>query len=62
MEKVTDGDTDVMRAKLSTLELLGYSPECLEDIVVTLDSEYHVIRPLSRRTARACSSTWWPTA
>ncbi|MET7905855.1 hypothetical protein [Streptomyces sp. NPDC005336] len=48
--KVTDGDTDVMRAKLSTLELLGYSPECLEDIVVTLDSEYHVIRPLSRRT------------
>ncbi|MET7935533.1 hypothetical protein [Streptomyces sp. NPDC005322] len=49
LEKVAYGDTDVMRAKLSTLELLGYNPERLEDIVVTLDSEYHVIRPLSRR-------------
>ncbi|WP_030839026.1 hypothetical protein [Streptomyces hygroscopicus] len=49
LEKVAYGDTDVMRAKLSTLELLGYDPGRLEDIVVTLDTEYHVIRPLSRR-------------
>ncbi|QKV90912.1 hypothetical protein HUT19_03485 [Streptomyces sp. NA02950] len=49
LEKVAYGDTDVLRAKLSTLELFGYSPDRLEDIVVTLDSEYHVIRPLSRR-------------
>ncbi|MEU4894080.1 hypothetical protein AB0B12_16585 [Streptomyces sp. NPDC044780] len=49
LEKVAYGDTDVLRAKLSTLELLGYDPERLEDIVVTLDTEYHVIRPLSRR-------------
>ncbi|OPF73105.1 hypothetical protein VT50_0229180 [Streptomyces antioxidans] len=52
LEKVAYGDTDVLRAKLSTLELLGYSPERLEDIVVTLDAEYHVIRPLSRRASQ----------
>ncbi|MBA6441799.1 MULTISPECIES: hypothetical protein [Streptomyces] len=52
LEKVAYGDTDVLRAKLSTLELLGYSPECLEDIVVTLDTEYHVIRPISQRASQ----------
>ncbi|MBI0296894.1 hypothetical protein JBE04_21110 [Streptomyces sp. PRKS01-29] len=52
LEKVAYGDTDVLRAKMSTLELLGYSPERLEDIVVTLDTEYHLIRPLSQRTSQ----------
>ncbi|MBP8532685.1 hypothetical protein [Streptomyces sp. MK37H] len=52
LEKVAYGDTDVLRAKLSTLELLGYSAERLEDIVVTLDTEYHVIRPLSQRASQ----------
>ncbi|GAA1123785.1 MULTISPECIES: hypothetical protein [Streptomyces violaceusniger group] len=52
LEKVAYGDTDVLRAKLSTLELLGYSPERLEDIVVTLDTEYHLIRPLSQRASQ----------
>ncbi|WP_413802968.1 hypothetical protein [Streptomyces iranensis] len=52
LEKVAYGDTDVLRAKMSTLELLGYGPERLEDIVVTLDTEYHLIRPLSRRASQ----------
>ncbi|GAA2341874.1 hypothetical protein [Streptomyces violaceusniger] len=52
LEKVAYGDTDVLRAKMSTLELLGYSPERLEDIVITLDTEYHVIRPLSQRASQ----------
>ncbi|AGP52794.1 hypothetical protein [Streptomyces rapamycinicus] len=52
LEKVAYGDTDVLRAKLSTLEFLGYSPERLEDIVVTLDTEYHLIRPLSQRASQ----------
>ncbi|MGW5441848.1 hypothetical protein [Streptomyces asiaticus] len=52
LEKVAYGDTDVLRAKLSALELLGYSPERLEDIVVTLDTEYHVIRPISQRASQ----------
>ncbi|MEU6117824.1 hypothetical protein ABZ840_25145 [Streptomyces sp. NPDC047117] len=49
LEKAAVGDTDVVRAKLFTLELLGYRQERIEDILVTLDSEYHLIRPLVRR-------------
>ncbi|MEV5593955.1 hypothetical protein [Streptomyces sp. NPDC052496] len=50
LEAAARGDTDVVRAKLFTLELLGYRPERVEDIVVTLDDAYHLIRPLTRRS------------
>ncbi|MFG3281536.1 hypothetical protein [Streptomyces sp. NPDC048111] len=46
MDKVAYGDSDVMRAKLYTLELLGYSPDSVEDILITLGTELHMIRPL----------------
>ncbi|WP_419999290.1 hypothetical protein [Streptomyces boninensis] len=49
LEKAADADTDVVRAKLAALELLGYHPARMEDIVVTLDDELHVIRPLNQR-------------
>ncbi|OKH99685.1 hypothetical protein A6A06_21575 [Streptomyces sp. CB02923] len=49
LEVAARGDTDVVRAKLFTLELLGYRPERIEDILITLDSEYHLIRPFTRR-------------
>ncbi|WP_424889025.1 hypothetical protein [Streptomyces sp. XH2] len=48
MDKVAYGDSDVMRAKLYTLELLGYPPDSVEDILITLDRELHMIRPLPR--------------
>ncbi|MEV0600214.1 hypothetical protein AB0I82_13075 [Streptomyces sp. NPDC050315] len=48
LEKAALVDTDVVRAKLSALETLGYSPDRMEDILITLDDEYHLIRPLSR--------------
>ncbi|MEU7165325.1 hypothetical protein AB0A70_11860 [Streptomyces morookaense] len=48
MDKVAYGDSDVMRAKLYTLELLGYTPDSVEDILITLDRELHMIRPLPR--------------
>ncbi|MEV6550027.1 hypothetical protein AB0M57_15160 [Streptomyces sp. NPDC051597] len=48
MDKVAYGDSDVMRAKLYTLELLGYAPDSVEDILITLRSELHMIRPLPR--------------
>lgn len=48
MDKVAYGDSDVMRAKLYTLELLGYTPDSVEDILITLDEELHMIRPLPR--------------
>ncbi|MER7174432.1 hypothetical protein [Streptomyces mesophilus] len=48
MDKVAYGDSDVMRAKLYTLELLGYRPDSVEDILITLEREVHIIRPLLR--------------
>ncbi|MDT0449383.1 hypothetical protein [Streptomyces hesseae] len=48
MDKVAYGDSDVMRAKLYTLELLGYAPDSVEDILITLAEELHMIRPLPR--------------
>ncbi|WP_223732623.1 hypothetical protein [Streptomyces purpurogeneiscleroticus] len=48
LEKAALVDTDVVRAKLSALETLGYRPDRMEDILITLDDEYHLIRPLSR--------------
>ncbi|MFI1797899.1 hypothetical protein ACH427_11145 [Streptomyces sp. NPDC020379] len=48
MDKVAYGDSDVMRAKLYTLELLGYAPDSVEDILITLSEELHLIRPLPR--------------
>ncbi|MFD7341212.1 hypothetical protein ACFV98_35305 [Streptomyces violascens] len=47
MDKVAYGDSDVMRAKLYTLELLGYTPDSVEDILITLATELHMIRPLT---------------
>ncbi|MFC8372180.1 hypothetical protein ACIA6T_18080 [Streptomyces sp. NPDC051740] len=42
------GNTDVIRAKLRTMELLGLTGQ-IEDILITLESQYHVIRPVSGR-------------
>ncbi|KOG56501.1 hypothetical protein ADK76_19560 [Streptomyces griseoflavus] len=50
LETAARGDTDVVRAKLFTLELLGYRPERVQDILITLDDELHLIRPLTRRS------------
>ncbi|MFI0510920.1 hypothetical protein RKD19_008051 [Streptomyces canus] len=41
--------TDIVRAHLSALHLTGHKPEQIEDILVTLDTELHFIRPLNRR-------------
>ncbi|WP_250034602.1 hypothetical protein [Paractinoplanes maris] len=39
-------NTEVLRAKYRTLEMLGLR-EKVEDILVTLDSQYHLIRPIT---------------
>jgi hypothetical protein len=45
------GNTDVVRAKLRTIEMLGL-PDRVEDILITLDNQYHLIRPLASGTGR----------
>ena len=45
------GNTDVVRAKLRAMEMLNIS-EKIEDILITLDSQYHMIRPLTSRAGK----------
>jgi hypothetical protein len=45
------GHTDVVRAKLHAMEMLHIT-EKVEDILITLDTQYHLIRPLSSRSGK----------
>ena len=40
------GNTEVIRAKMKTMKALGIKGG-IEDILITLDDQYHVIRPIA---------------
>ncbi|MEV6343783.1 hypothetical protein [Actinoplanes sp. NPDC051851] len=42
------GNTDLVRAKMRTMQMLGLG-DGIEDILITLDSQYHLIRLLRTR-------------
>ena len=42
------GNTEVVRAKMRTMEALRLN-DAIEDILITLDKQYHIIRPLARQ-------------
>ncbi|MET8425856.1 hypothetical protein ACFXPS_23975 [Nocardia sp. NPDC059091] len=44
------GNTEVVRAKMRTIEQLGLD-EGIEDILITLTGQYHLLRPLSAHPA-----------
>ena len=45
------GNTEVVRAKMRTMESLGIK-DGIEDILITLTNQYHVIRPVSGRSGK----------
>jgi len=42
------GNTEVVRAKMKTMSLLKLS-DSIEDILITLGKQYHIIRPLAKK-------------
>ncbi|GIH77953.1 hypothetical protein [Planobispora longispora] len=45
------GNTEVVKAKLRTMESLGLK-DTIEDILITLNTQYHIIRPLTGRSGK----------
>jgi hypothetical protein len=45
------GNTEVVKAKMRTMDSLGLK-DGIEDILITLGTQYHVIRPLTGRSGK----------
>lgn len=48
IEIAAAGNTEVVRAKMRTMRDLGLN-DVIEDILITLGKQYHIIRPMSRK-------------
>jgi predicted regulator of Ras-like GTPase activity (Roadblock/LC7/MglB family) len=48
LELAGAGNTEVVRAKMKTMKALGLNDK-IEDILITLGKQYHIIRPLAEK-------------
>ncbi len=46
------GNTDLVRAKMRTMEMLNLHDNEIEDILISLTTQYHLIRPLTTQSGR----------
>ncbi|MBH0775319.1 hypothetical protein IT779_03345 [Nocardia sp. NEAU-351] len=51
IEVASAGNTEVVRAKLRTIEQLGLDQD-IDDVLITLGSQYHLIRPTRGRRVK----------
>ncbi|MQY08832.1 hypothetical protein [Actinomadura macrotermitis] len=51
LQVASAGNTEVMRAKMRTMEQLNLKDD-IEDILITLSGQYHIIRPVTGRKSK----------